>query len=229
MIWPSSNLYRHLVNSARGCARPFSESREDLCSLLEPFSSASAILIGEASHGTQDFYHLRAALTKCLIQYHGLTAVAVEADWPDAYRVNRYVRDTNDDADADSALGGFKRFPQWMWRNRDVLEFVEWLRTYNRSLGDDSLHCGFYGMDLYSMYTSIGAVLDYLDKTDADAAHSARYRYGCLEHFGEDPQAYGYAASFNIERSYEQASAVETLEATAPFVPEEAETFPTGI
>jgi erythromycin esterase-like protein len=139
------------------------------------------------------------------------------------------VRGAHDDADGDGALSGFKRFPQWMWRNRDVLDFVDWLKLHNDAILDGQRKCGFYGMDLYSLYGSISAVLDYLDKTDADAAHRARYRYGCLEHFGEDPQAYGYAASFNIERSCEQASAVETLEATAPFVPEEAETFPTGI
>jgi erythromycin esterase-like protein len=201
VTWPSSNLYRHLVNSARSCARPFSESREDLCDLLGPFSSASAVLIGEASHGTQDFYHLRASLTKCLIQYHGLTAVAVEADWPDAYRVNRFVRGEGADGDANTALSGFERFPSWMWRNTEVLSFVRWLREWNDDHPKSKV--GFYGLDLYSLLTSIRAVIAYLDKVDPEAARRARDRYACFDHFAGDSHAYGYAVSAGITEACE--------------------------
>ncbi|HEX6164327.1 MAG TPA: erythromycin esterase family protein [Vicinamibacterales bacterium] len=201
MTWPSSNLYRHLVNSARSCARPFNESREDLCAILDPLSSASAILIGEASHGTQDFYHLRASLTKCLIQYHGLTAVAVEADWPDAYRVNRFVRGEGADGDANTALSGFERFPAWMWRNTEVLSFVRWLREWNDDHPKSKV--GFYGLDLYSLSTSIRAVIAYLDKVDPDAARRARDRYACFDHFAGDSHAYGYAVSAGITEACE--------------------------
>jgi erythromycin esterase-like protein len=170
--------------------------------LLDLVGTARLVLIGEASHGTHDFYHERIEITKRLILERGLTAIAVEADWPDAYRVNRYVRWEGDDHDADAALSGFRRFPTWMWRNAPVLDFVEWLRLYNADL-TPAERVGFYGIDLYSLFTSIEAVLAYLLKVDPEAAKRARYRYGCFEHFGEDSQAYGYAASFDLGQSCE--------------------------
>ena len=196
MTWPSSNLYRHLVSSARGAAQPFNASRQDLKDLLKRSSPATAILIGEASHGTQDFYHLRASITKCLIQHHGLSAVAVEADWPDAYRVNRFVRGEGTDGDANTALSGFERFPSWMWRNTEVLSFVRWLREWNDEHPNRKV--GFYGLDLYSLNTSIRSVIAYLDKVDPDAAKRARDRYACFDHFAGDSHAYGYAVSAGI-------------------------------
>ena len=196
MTWPSSNLYRHLVNAARVTAQPFNAAREDLSALLERFGSASAVLIGEASHGTQDFYHLRASITKCLIQHHGLTAVAVEADWPDAYRVNGFVRGGSIDGDANTALSGFERFPSWMWRNTEVLSFVRWLREWNDDHPKSKV--GFYGLDLYSMSASIREVINYLDRVDPEAARRARDRYACFDHLAGDSHAYGYAVSAGI-------------------------------
>jgi erythromycin esterase-like protein len=196
VTWPASNLYRHLVSSARAAARPFNATRSDLDDLLERAASATAILIGEASHGTQDFYHLRASITKHLIQHHGLTAVAVEADWPDAYRVNRFVRGEGRDGDANTALSGFERFPSWMWRNTEVLSFVRWLREWNDEHPRSKV--GFYGLDLYSLATSIQSVIAYLDKVDPDAAKRARDRYACFDHFAGDSHAYGYAVSAGI-------------------------------
>ena len=196
MTWPSSNLYRHLASSVGSAARPFNAAREDLAALPERITSAEAILIGEASHGTQDFYHLRASITKHLIQHHGLTAVAVEADWPDAYRVNRFVRGESEDGDANSALSGFERFPAWMWRNTEVLSFVRWLREWNDEHPTSKV--GFYGLDLYSLNTSIEAVIAYLNKVDPDAAKRARARYACFDHFAADSHAYGYAVSAGI-------------------------------
>jgi erythromycin esterase-like protein len=162
------------------------------------------VLLGEASHGTHEFYARRAQITQQLIEEKGFSGVVVEADWPDAYRVNRYVRGTGDDPDADAALSGFTRFPQWMWRNWDVLEFVDWLRQYNAAVPHGQPKCGFYGMDLYSLYSSIAAVLDYLDRMDPKAARQARFRYGCFEQFEEDPQAYGYAAGFDLGKTCER-------------------------
>lgn len=196
MTWPSSNLYRHLVSSARSAAQPLHDTREELAGLFERAGTAPICLIGEASHGTQDFYHLRAGITKHLIEYHGLTAVAVEADWPDAYRVNRFVRGEGVDADANAALSGFERFPAWMWRNTEVLSFVRWLREWNDRHPNQKV--GFYGLDLYSLSTSIEAVIAYLDNVDPAAAQRARDRYGCFDHFAGDTQAYGYAASAGI-------------------------------
>src|SRR5919201_4872033 len=124
---------------------------------------ARFVLIGEASHGTHEFYELRAGLTKRLIEERGFCAVAAEADWPDAYRVNCYVRGLGDDRDAHQALADFRRFPTWMWRNTVVLEFLEWLREHNERSPQPA---GFYGLDIYSLHGSIEAVLRYLDATD---------------------------------------------------------------
>ena len=145
----------------------------------------------------------RAQITKRLIEERGFTAVAVEADWPDAYRVNRYVRGTSAAADAIGSLAGFKRFPTWMWRNAEVLDFVGWLRAHNDSLANGAKKAGFYGLDLYSLHASIEAVLGYLAKVDPESAKRARYRYSCFDHFGENTQAYGYAAGFGLTESCE--------------------------
>jgi len=118
----------------------------------------------------------RAQITQRLIQEKGFTAVAVEADWPDAYRVNRYVRGVSDDTESVEALASFTRFPTWMWRNADVLDFVGWLRAYNDARVSGATPVGFYGLDLYSLHASITAVLGYLDKVDPAAAQRARYR-----------------------------------------------------
>jgi erythromycin esterase-like protein len=180
--------------------------------LLKMVDGSRFCLLGEATHGTHEFYRERAEITKRLIKEQGFTAVAVEADWPDAFRVNRYVRGLSDDRNANEALGGFKRFPTWMWRNTVVLDFVEWLRDYNASLNESATKVGFYGLDLYSLYTSIEAVLGYLNKIDPAAAKRARYRYSCFEHFAEDTQAYGYAASFGLGESCEREVIEQLIE-----------------
>jgi erythromycin esterase-like protein len=190
----------NLADALRGVVSSYDASPKELDPLMDLVGEARYVLIGEASHGTHEFYRTRAELTKRLIREKGFTAVAVEADWPDAWRVNRFVQGFNDDPDASDALDGFKRFPQWMWRNADVLDFVGWLREYNDSLREGRPKAGFYGIDLYSMGASIRAVLDYLDKVDHAAATRARYRYSCFDQFGEDPQAYGYAAAFDMGR-----------------------------
>ena len=170
------------------------------------------MLIGEASHGTHDFYYERAEITKRLIAEKGFTAVAVEADWPDAYRVNRFVRGVSDDQSGEKALANFRRFPTWMWRNTDVLRFLMWLQQYNDSLSPAATRVGFYGLDLYSMYSSIDAVIHYLDSVDPDAAQRARQRYSCFDHFGEDSQEYGYAASLNLSESCEDEAVSQLLD-----------------
>lgn len=170
--------------------------------LLQLAGSARFALLGEASHGTREFYRERARITQRLIAEKGFTAVAVEADWPDAWRVNRYVRGLSDDPDAQAALSGFQRFPAWMWRNTEVRDFVEWLRDYNIGRGRDS-QVGFYGIDLYSLFSSMQAVLAYLDRTDSGAARRARALYACFDHADEDSKAYGQGASFGLTPSCE--------------------------
>jgi len=173
----------------------------DFDPLLKMIGNSRLVLLGEATHGTHEFYRIRAQITKRLIEEEGFNAVAVEADWPDAYRISEYVRFESGDQEAIDALAGFQRFPAWMWRNADVLDFVGWLRNYNEHR--HSKRVGFYGLDLYSLHASIQAVLDFLDKVDPEAAGRARYRYSCFENFGEDTQAYGYAASFGLSKSCE--------------------------
>jgi erythromycin esterase-like protein len=193
-----------LVRALREAIYRLVGSAKDYDPLLELIGDARFVLLGEASHGTHDFYDQRAQITKRLIEDKGFTAVAVEADWPDAYRVNRYVRGASNDSDSEEALSGFKRFPTWMWRNADVLDFVGWLREHNDALSPRVTKAGFYGLDLYSLHASIDAVLAYLHKVDPDAARRARYRYSCFDHFGEDTQAYGYAASFGLAESCQE-------------------------
>ena len=184
-------------------ARHLEGGPRDFDPILELAAGTRFVLIGEASHGTHDFYRVRAEITKRLIREFGFTALAVEADWPDAFRVNRYVRAQSDDPNADEALGGFTRFPQWMWRNADVLDFVGWLRAHNDTRPQGAPRVGFYGLDLYSMHASMAHVLSYLDVVDAEAATRARHRYACFDHFGEDPQEYGFAVSRGMSESCE--------------------------
>jgi len=192
-----------VTDLVRDAAHPITGAGADYDLLLEFIGGARLVLLGEASHGTHEFYRQRAQITKRLILEKGFTAVAVEADWPDAYRVNRYVRGQSTDADAVEALAGFKRFPAWMWRNADVLDFIGWLRAYNDSLPAGAATAGFYGLDLYSLHASIEAVLNYLDKVDPEGAQRARHRYSCFEHFGQDPQEYGYAAGLGLSHTCE--------------------------
>ncbi|HWS91898.1 MAG TPA: erythromycin esterase family protein, partial [Mycobacterium sp.] len=155
--------------------------------LEELVGDARIVLIGESSHGTHEFYEARAAITKWLIEERGFCAVAAEADWPDAYRVNRYVRGLGQDRSADEALSGFERFPAWMWRNTVVRDFVEWLRTRNRQHESNGRRqAGFYGLDLYSLHLSMDEVITYLEKVDPKAAARARDRYACFDHTSAD-------------------------------------------
>ncbi|HKX54055.1 MAG TPA: erythromycin esterase family protein [Nitrosospira sp.] len=186
----------------------YSAGHELVRAIREHVQGKKFVLIGEASHGTAEFYRLRAEVTQHLIVEDGFDAVAVEADWPDAYRVNRFVAGRSEDKDADVALSNFERFPTWMWRNTEVFAFTTWLHNYNQETGRYKLEqqepVGFYGLDLYSMTTSMRAVLAYLDKVDPEEAVAARARYGCFGQFIENPQAYGYAIASGRWDSCEQ-------------------------
>ncbi|PYP90481.1 MAG: erythromycin esterase [Candidatus Angelobacter sp. Gp1-AA117] len=200
------------LQTIRNSAIALRGGMDDYDTLLEFIGNARFVLIGEASHGTHEFYRRRAEITKRLIAEKGFQGVAAEADWPDAYRVHRFVHARGPDANANEALGEFRRFPAWMWRNADVLDFVGWLRDHNDNLEKDKRKAGFFGLDLYSLHASMQAVLVYLDKVDPDAAQRARYRYSCFEHIGDDPQSYGYAASFDLESSCENEVVAQLVE-----------------
>jgi erythromycin esterase-like protein len=200
---------RPALAAIRAAAYRLTGGPEDFAPLLDRVGDARYVLLGEASHGTHEFYRIRAEITKRLILEQGFHAVAVEADWPDAYRVNRYVRGRPGAEEASEALGGFLRFPQWMWRNADVLDFVGWLRAHNDTRTDID-KVGFYGLDLYSLRASMAAVLSYLRLVDPAAARRAERRYACFDQFGEDPQAYGYAAAAGLSPTCE-AQVIEQL------------------
>lgn len=182
------------VDAVRAAARPLHGPRDDTDADHEPLlaliGDAPLVLLGEASHGTHEFYRERARITRRLIEQKGFSAVAIEGDWPDAYRVNRYVRGASEDGSADAALAGFRRFPTWMWRNTVVAGFVDWLRGFNAQRAP-AQRCGFYGLDLYSLHSSMAAVLAHLERSDPGAAARARERYACFDQFGEDSQVYG--------------------------------------
>ncbi len=178
-------------------ARPL-RGEQDIDRLVELVAHRRIVMIGEATHGTHEFYDLRAALTRRLIQHHGFAAVAIEGDWPDALRADRFVRDqATDDDDAESALDSFERFPRWMWRNTDAAAFIAWLRGHN-SQRDEHQRVGFYGLDLYSLHASMRAVVEYLEDNDRDAASRARERYACFDHVQGDAEQYGLQAHLGI-------------------------------
>jgi erythromycin esterase-like protein len=158
--------------------------------MFDRFGGARVVLLGEATHGTSEFYRARAQITRRLIERHGFNIVAVEADWPDAARVDRYVRHKAMHIGSGPA---FRRFPQWMWRNVEVADFVDWLRAHDAALHPDEC-AGFFGLDIYNMSASIAAVIEYLDRFDPEAAAVARERYGCLTPWQRDPATYGRAA-----------------------------------
>jgi erythromycin esterase-like protein len=170
----------------------------DYDDLLHLVGDRRFVLLGEASHGSHEFYRERARITRRLIDEKRFDAVAVEADWPDAYRVNRFVMGQSDDRVASSALGDFERFPAWMWRNRDMGAFVDWLHVRNAAHADHRSQVRFYGLDLYSLRSSMQAVVRYLDERDPDAAARARARYSCFDHVGGEGAAYGKLVALEV-------------------------------
>lgn len=191
------------IDAIKAHAKPCTGSPADFDPLLEQIGNSPYVLIGEASHGTHEFYRTRAQITQRLITDKGFRAVAIEGDWPDAYRVHKYLQGVGGDRDAAEALSGFQRFPAWMWRNADILNFLGWARSFSENLAPDAERVGFYGLDLYSLHASMAAVIEYLERIDPPAAVRARQRYACFDVFGCDPQAYGYAAGLGLSHSCE--------------------------
>lgn len=201
----------HLAGASRDLSLPemIAEAAEPLPAFDDPafgaffdrFGDCRVVLLGEASHGTAEFYRARAAITRHLIEHHGFTIVAVEADWPDAEAIDRYVRHR---PRRTSAEPPFQRFPTWMWRNTEIASLTEWMRRHNEVIADMDRRAGFYGLDMYNMHGSIAAVLDYLDRVDPDAAATARERYGCLTPWQKDPATYGRSA---LRRGYAECEA----------------------
>lgn len=177
--------------------------------LLDMIGDARIVLIGEASHGTHEFYRERARLTTRLVQEKGFNFIAVEGDWPEWYRVNRYVRGEDGASSAAEALGVFTVYPTWMWGNLDTLHFVEWLHRYNEDHPSQKVGC--YGLDLYSLFASVEAVINYLQKVDPETAKAAQARYACFEPFNGNKDVYAYSAGMGIASSCED-DAIAMLE-----------------
>ncbi len=200
-----------VTEAVRRDALPLTGDPHDYDALLDRVGDSRVVLLGEASHGTHEFYRERVRITKRLIQERGFTAVAIEGDWPDAYRVNRFVRGAGTDADAEESLRGFRRFPTWMWRNADVLDFVGWLRARNDGL-TSAAQVGFFGLDLYSLGASMHAVIAYLDEHDPEAADRARRRYECLQPYSGESAEYGRAVLLGVSPSCRRHVVEELVE-----------------
>lgn len=192
---------RHIIELIDQHATAF-DSVDDapLGPLLERIGDARVVLLGEATHGTSEFYAMRDRITRALVEQKGFDIVAVEADWPDAASYDRYVRGV----DLESSDKPFRRFPQWMWRNRETFDLLSWLRGHNAQIDDPTERVGFFGLDVYSLYRSIAAVLRYLGEVDDEAAELARRRYDCFEGFDDEPQAYGAATVRGLIDSCEE-------------------------
>lgn len=191
------------LDSVRNAAIRLDGRMSDYDFLMEQASERSFVMLGEASHGTREFYRMRGDITRRLIEEQGFEAVVVEADWPDALRLNRYVRGDSDDS-LSEAFEDFQRFPQWMWRNNEVRDFIAWLKHYNAER-DFSAQVGFHGLDIYSLHRSAEAVINYLERIDPEQAQLARQGYACLDHH-DDPIGYGRDAAFGISQPCEDAA-----------------------
>ncbi|HBY93202.1 MAG TPA: erythromycin esterase [Chloroflexi bacterium] len=199
-----------LLNRIRAAVHPVTGTASELDRVMELVGDARVLLLGEATHGTAEFYRERAHITERLVREKGFTIVAVEADWPDAYRVNRYVRGAAESAG--ESLSDFERFPIWMWRNREVLDFIRRLRNYNDSQNDPARKAGFYGLDLYSLFSSMAAVIDFLEEIDPEAATAARYRYSCFDMYADEAQVYGYMVTAGLIEACEEQAVQQLLE-----------------
>lgn len=196
----TTDITQKLVDILNDSVEPLSENENKYASLLNKIGESRFVLIGESTHGTHEFYQARAEITKELIIKKGFMAVAIEGDWPDAYRIHRYLQGSGNVTEWEQALADFKRFPTWMWRNKTLVPFFQWLRTYNDNVSSINKKIGFYGLDLYSLHASMQAVITYLSKIDPEACQRAQERYDCFDHLGFDPQKYGYLTSEGLKK-----------------------------
>lgn len=193
-------------------------SAADYDPLFDAIGKAHLVLLGEATHGTREFYVERAKLTQRLVTEKRLTSIGLEADWTDAARVDRYVRGLGDDKNADEALFAFQRFPRWMWRNQEFADLVEWLRTYNATVTSEAEKVRIFGLDLYGISGSLAAVATHLERVDKAAAARARTRYACFAPFGDDFERYAMASRRKscAPQAKEQLAELEALLTTTP-------------
>jgi erythromycin esterase-like protein len=210
-IFMSKETLQKLIDIIDNLISPIKDKDESYDALLNDIGDAHFVLLGEASHGTHEFYQARIKITERLIKEHGFMAVAIEGDWPAAYGVHRYLQGAGGFENSEHALDGFQNFPTWMWRNTTIPPFLAQLRKYNDTLTIQH-KIGFYGLDLYSLHASMQAVIDFLEKTDPPAAVRAKERYACFDHVNLDPQNYGYLASVGVKKSCVNEATAELVE-----------------
>ncbi|MFQ3318774.1 MAG: erythromycin esterase [Natronomonas sp.] len=207
--WSEPAGVGQVADELRAYGRPL-DGPHDLDDLIERLSDAEVVLLGEASHGTSEFYRWRASISAELIRDHDFSFVAVEGDWPSCFAGNRFVRDLPEAPETvTEAVDAFDRWPTWMWANWEAVEFFEWLALHNEGV-PDAARTGFYGLDVYSLHESMAAVVDYLEDVDPDAAEHARRAYRCFEPYGEDGQEYAQAIRMVPEDCEEDVVSVLT-------------------
>ncbi|MFC6334221.1 erythromycin esterase family protein [Paenibacillus septentrionalis] len=192
-----------IIQEIQSLSRPI-KSMDDLELIIQAVSDCEIVMLGEASHGTSEFYTMRAEITKRLIKEKGFSFIAVEGDWPSCYTLNRYIKHKADaPAHAREALNDFNRWPTWMWANEEVMSLVQWLHEFNENKKDNN-QIGFYGIDVYSLWESMEEILSHLKKTNSPDLAMAQKAFECFEPHGRDPQAYGVSASFLSEGCEEE-------------------------
>lgn len=189
--WEEPGVIQRLLDEVRDLSRPL-QGEEDLDPLIDRIGGARVVLLGEASHGTAEYYEWRDRITRRLVTEKAFSFLAVEGDWPACLRASRFARGSPDSEDTtpEQALAGFHRWPTWMWANREIVRLLAWLRTVNEKRAEDD-RVGFYGLDVYSLWESMDAVLEYLERHgDDDALTAARRAFECFEPYGRDEQEY---------------------------------------
>ena len=214
-LWRGASPDDRVIGEIRALAQPLANAA-DLDPLMNAIGDARYVLLGEASHGTSEYYTWRAEISRRLITEKGFSFIAVEGDWPDCYSVNRYIKGFAGES-AESVLHAFSRWPTWMWANREIVDLAEWMREHNANLPSDK-QAGFYGLDVYSLWESMHAVLEYLEKMDPELARNARRAYSCFEPYDEDAQEYA-RATYLVPTSCED-EAVSILSALRSKAPE---------
>jgi erythromycin esterase-like protein len=222
----STRANERLADGLARVAKPLG-SAKDLDPLMDTIGDSRYVLLGEASHGTSEFYTWRTEISKRLIEERGFSFIAVEGDWPDCYRVNRYAKCLADSgSSAEEVLHAFERWPTWMWANREVVDLVEWMRAHNEKKKPNE-RSGFFGLDVYSLWESMRAVVEYLEKVDPQLALSAKRAYNCFEPYAEDAQEYARATAIVPTSCEREAVAVlKELHTRAPrFIEDSSERF----
>jgi erythromycin esterase-like protein len=198
----------HMFESVKKYTKPF-ESVDDLDPLLAAIGEAKYVLLGEASHGTSEFYTIRAELTKRLIKEKGFSVIAVEGDWPSCQSINRYIKNIGSQNDVRGALESFNRWPTWMWANEEIIGLVEWLRTYNQQTKRKN-KVGFYGLDVYSLWESMDEIIKYLERTGNSGLQQARNAFSCFEPYNRNNESYAVAAGYLSENCIKEALSLLT-------------------